>query len=92
MPRLSWWIMKRLAYLPYAGLPNILAGESIVPEFLQSAATPDNLARAVIDLLFDGAARSRLGERYDRMRADLRQDTAEKAARAILPLLRPGVA
>jgi len=41
-------IMNRLRYQPFAGLPNILAGEFIVPEFLQDEATPDNLAQAVI--------------------------------------------
>ena len=44
MPRLSAWIMKRKGYLPYVGLPNILAGEWVVPEILQDDATPENLA------------------------------------------------
>jgi len=43
MPRLSWWMMRNRGYLPYVGLPNILAGEFIVPEFLQDEATPENL-------------------------------------------------
>jgi lipid-A-disaccharide synthase len=87
MPRISWWITKWLSYVPYAGLPNILAGEQIVPEFLQKAATPENLSRAVCELLQDKDARARLSERFDRIRADLRQDTAEKAASAILPMI-----
>jgi lipid-A-disaccharide synthase len=88
MPRISWWITKWLSYVPYAGLPNILAGEQIVPEFLQKAATPENLSRAVCELLQDKDARARLSERFDRIRSDLRQDTAAKAASAILPLIR----
>ncbi|MDR0378733.1 MAG: lipid-A-disaccharide synthase, partial [Candidatus Accumulibacter sp.] len=44
MARLSYYLMRRMNYLPYIGLPNILAGEFVVPEFIQDAATPENLA------------------------------------------------
>lgn len=87
MPRLSWWIMHRRAYLPYAGMPNILAGEAIVPEFLQHDATPEKLAAALVSLMSDGAARERLDSRFEEIRTALRQNTAEKAAAAIVPLL-----
>ena len=30
MPRLSWWIMHRRAYLPHAGMPNILAASPLL--------------------------------------------------------------
>src|SRR6185295_1260424 len=36
---ITWAIMKRMAYLPYIGMPNILAGERLVPEFVQDKAT-----------------------------------------------------
>jgi lipid-A-disaccharide synthase len=32
MPRLSWIVLKRMNYLPYVGLPNILANRFVVPE------------------------------------------------------------
>jgi len=41
MPALSAWIMRRKGYIPYVGLPNIMANEFIVPELLQDAATPE---------------------------------------------------
>jgi lipid-A-disaccharide synthase len=44
----SWWIGKRLVKSPYVGLPNILAGRFVVPEILQDAATPENLAEALV--------------------------------------------
>lgn len=87
MPRLSWWIMNRLRYQPYVGLPNILAGEFLVPEFLQDAATPENLARAAIGIMSDPALARRLEERFGVMVSELRQNTAEKAAASVLPLL-----
>jgi lipid-A-disaccharide synthase len=81
---LSWAIMRRMAYLPYVGMPNILAGEKLVPEFLQDEATPANLAGALVSLLRDIAAQRRQVERFRELHELLRQNTAEKAADAIL--------
>ena len=92
MPRLSWWMMRNRGYLPYVGLPNILAGEFIVPEFLQDEATPENLAQAVLNLLFDGTVRSRLETRFAALARELRQDSAERIAAALIPLIRNGAA
>ena len=47
-------------YLPYVGLPNILAGEFVVPEILQDDATPENLAQALCNQLQDKEVRERL--------------------------------
>ena len=87
MPWLSAWIMKGRGYLPYVGLPNILAGEFVVPELLQDAATPQALSRAVLDLLNDAPRRQRICERFLRILLDLRQNTAQKAADAVMPYL-----
>lgn len=92
MPRLSWWIMKRQRYQPYVGLPNILAGEFIVPEFLQDEATPENLSQALLNLLFDNTVRTRLEQRFAALAQQLRQDSTGRTAEALLPLIRPGVA
>lgn len=87
MPTLTWWISRLRAFTPWVGLPNILAGELIAPELLQDAATPDNLADAVVALLSDEDRRTRLEERFAEIHRELRQDTAEMAARAVLPYL-----
>lgn len=92
MPRLSWWMMRNRGYLPYVGLPNILAGEFIVPEFLQDQATPENLSQAVLNLLFDSTVRSRLETRFAALARELRQDSAERIASALIPLIRNGAA
>ena len=87
MPRLSAWIMRRKAHLPYAGLPNILAGEFVVPELLQEDATAENLAQALCNQLQDKEVRKRLENRFLGIHRSLRQDTAMRAVEAILPLL-----
>ncbi|MFY9512740.1 MAG: lipid-A-disaccharide synthase, partial [Rubrivivax sp.] len=40
MAALSWQLMKRMAYQPWVGLPNILSGEFVVPELIQERCTP----------------------------------------------------
>ncbi len=84
---LSALVHRTHAHLPYVGLPNVLAGEFVVPEFLQDEATPDNLAQAVTNLLFDPVMRQRLEARFEKMAGELRRDASTAAAAAILPLL-----
>lgn len=90
MPKLSWAIMQRKRRLPYAGLPNILAGEFIVPELLQDAATPENLAQALLNLFADREVQERMRERFGAIRAQLRRDAANTAARTIQALVERG--
>jgi lipid-A-disaccharide synthase len=92
MPGLSWLLMKNRGYLPYVGLPNILAGEFIVPEFLQDEATPENLAQALLNLMFDTTVRERLEARFAEIAGDLRQDSAERIVSALMPLIGNGAA
>lgn len=87
MSGLSYRLMKRMAYQPFVGLPNILAEESLAPEILQDEATPEALADALVELLADKARRARVREKFAEIHARLRQDTADKAARAILGAL-----
>jgi lipid-A-disaccharide synthase len=84
---LSWAIMRQMAYLPYVGMPNILAGEKLVPELLQDEASPQALSAALLALLRDSAARKRQIERFHEFHVLLRQNTAEKAADAVLEVM-----
>jgi lipid-A-disaccharide synthase len=88
MSALSYWIAKRKQYLPYVGLPNILAGKFVVPEILQDDATPENLAQALLNLVNNKHAVAELEQTFGAIHQVLRQDTARKAAAAILPYLK----
>lgn len=88
MPRASWWIMRRRGYLPWVGLPNILAREFVVPELLQDALTPEAIADALLRQLADAAGLARLRERFAAMHASLARDTPALAADAILATAR----
>jgi lipid-A-disaccharide synthase len=84
---LSLWLMKRKGYLPYYGLPNILCGRFVVPELMQEDATPENLAQALLNQVNDKKAVAELEQTFLELHRTLRQNTAQKAAAAILPYL-----
>ena len=86
----TWALMRRMAYLPYIGLPNILAGEYLVPEFVQDKATPGALADALLDLLHDAGAQRRQIEKFREIHVVLQHNTAQKAADAVLAVLDAG--
>jgi lipid-A-disaccharide synthase len=83
----SFQLMRRMGYLPYVGLPNILAGEFVVPELLQHDATPENLAQALFNTLNDAVVRERIPQRFAAIHRQLKCNTALQAAKAVLPLL-----
>ncbi len=87
MPALSWQLLKRMNYLPYVGLPNILAGRFVVPELLQHDATPEKLAEATLKLISDRAMMDEIRAEFMRIHESLRQNTEEKAAQVILAYL-----
>ena len=87
---LSWMAMRRMGYLPYVGLPNILAGGPLVPEFLQDKATPGALANALLELLHDAGAQRRQIAKFHEIHVLLRQETARKAAEAVLGVIDAG--
>lgn len=83
----SHFLMKRMAYLPYVGLPNILAGRFIVPEFLQDDATPEKLAAALLAQYANKEEQAALAAEFARIHETLRQGTAERAAAAVIGCL-----
>ena len=83
MSPLTAWIMWRKGTIPYVGLPNILAGELIVPELLQHHATPAALARAVLDWLHDDTRRASITARFTEMHHSLKRDTAQRVTDAV---------
>lgn len=87
MHPLTWQLMKRMSLQPWVGLPNILSESFVVPELLQSAATPAALSQAVSDWLDAPDRCTALARRFDALHLQLRQDTARKATDAIETVL-----
>ena len=79
---------RRLVKVPYLAMPNLLAGEELFPEFIQSAANADNLAESSLLLLRDKSKRTRILDGLDLVAAQLGESgAATRAARAVLGTL-----
>ena len=79
---------RALLKVPYLAMPNLLAGEELFPEFIQSAANADNLAEASLRLLRDKAERTRILDGLDRVATRLGEPgAAPRAAQAVLAIL-----
>jgi len=78
---------KRIATVKYMAMPNILANEEVFPEFIQNAATPENISGAALELLRDEARRARIRTRLAEVVKTLGTPGASKrAAGAIVRL------
>lgn len=87
MAWLTYRLMRNKGYLPWIGLPNILANESLVPEFIQDAAQPDAMGAALLAQVSDNAPlRARLAERFGAMHHDLRCNCPQRAAEVLLSM------
>lgn len=80
----SHWLLKKLVKSPYVALPNLLAAEMLVPEFIQDAATPEALGEAVLAQLRDGSLQV---QRFAELHESLRCDASQRAAQGVLQLL-----
>ncbi|MCB1841446.1 MAG: lipid-A-disaccharide synthase [Halioglobus sp.] len=74
----------RLVKVPCFTLPNQLTREPLVPEFLQSAVTPEALADAVAQMLDDDVLRLRIQGEFAGLRDTLARGASDRAAEAVL--------
>lgn len=76
----------RLLKIQRFSLPNILADRELVPEFMQSAARPDLLARAVMGCLTNQAARQDQLVTFAELHKQLKANASVNAANSVLKL------
>ena len=85
---LNYQIARRLITIKWFTMPNILADAEIYPEFLQNTATPENLARAALDLLQNEARRKQIKSQLANVISSFGEPgAAGRAADAVLSLL-----
>ena len=94
--RLPFVLVYKVAWLTYVaarlvvrvkflGMPNVLADDEVVPEFIQHEARPAAIARAVLRLLNNRNAREHMLSQFDAIIGSLGEDGASnRAASAIL--------
>jgi lipid-A-disaccharide synthase len=83
----TYQIAKRIVKVKWLTMPNILADEEIFPEFVQNAATPENIAAAALELLQNEPRRIQIKKRLAEVVSSLGGPGATaRAATAILRL------
>jgi lipid-A-disaccharide synthase len=82
---ITYWVARSLIQIPHIGMPNLLAGKKIVPEFVQGDATVDNISKPMIEWIKNPAERRRMRAELLALR-DLfgPNGASDRAARVIL--------
>ena len=88
MSSMSWKILKRMQYLPYVSLPNILLKKSFVPELLQKDATPEKITQKALEILKDAPYRKNLLVQFTKLHHQLKQNTSYRIKKIILKLIK----
>lgn len=88
MSSISWQILKRMQYLPYVSLPNILLNKFFVPELLQDKATSENIATKTIEILKDVSYKKNLSIQFTKIHHQLKQNTSDRLNKIILKLIK----
>jgi lipid-A-disaccharide synthase len=85
---LTWLLARLLVRVRFVGLPNLVAGRPIVPELLQSSATPERLAAEALAILGSPERAARMRDDLAEVRRRLGDPGAvERAAHEVLDLL-----
>lgn len=84
---ISWLLMRSKRYQPWVGLPNILCADFVVPEFLQSAATPKALSNATLAWLDEPQKAEVVRARFTALHHELSRDTQRLAASDVADVL-----
>ena len=84
---ISYLIGSRLIKVPHIGLPNILANEKIVPEYIQKEVTTTALLDELDEFMSGMKSFSELLIKYEEIHEDLRGGASEKAASEIFRLV-----
>ncbi|KAF0283335.1 MULTISPECIES: lipid-A-disaccharide synthase [Spiribacter] len=88
--RVNWLtavLIRRSLRISHFAMPNLMAGEALMPEFVQDQATAENLATALTRLLDSPVQREAMARRFAALHRELRQDAGERAADAVGELL-----
>jgi lipid-A-disaccharide synthase len=90
--RLTWRLGRPLVSVPYFAMPNLIAGQEVVPELVQDNFTPENIVARMNEILADGPARQSMLEGLKQVRAKLAAPSgagsaSDRAAEAVFEAL-----
>ncbi|WP_416138158.1 lipid-A-disaccharide synthase [Halomonas sp. HK25] len=81
------WLARRLVKTEWISLPNLIARETLVPELIQDAASPEAIAARLGEMLDDAPGRAELEARFALIHDGLQRDASRRAAEAIEALV-----
>jgi lipid-A-disaccharide synthase len=85
---LTYLLARKLISIPYIGLVNVVAGEKIVPEYIQRECRGELIARGIAGFLKEGDGRHRMSERLTQLKESLgERGASRKVAEAALGML-----
>lgn len=84
---LTYWLARCLVKVDNYSLPNLLANETLVPEFIQHEATPEKLGQALLTYLENTTVNDVVNQRFNEIHQTLRQNASQQAANAVLDLV-----
>jgi len=84
---LNYFILKTWVKIKNFSLPNLLAGETIVPEYVQQAARPDVMGDKLLHYLDNPDEVKSITARFTDIHHTLRQDTDRQAADAVMNII-----
>jgi lipid-A-disaccharide synthase len=84
VPGFTYWLMKRKALIQDIGLPNILLGSRVAPEFIQDECTAPVLASEILKLLDQPQRMAEMTERFSELHRSLRQGAAQRISDCLL--------
>lgn len=87
LSRFSFWLARCLIKVKYIALPNLLANDSLVPEFIQDDVSSSKLAPAILQYFNNVGMRTKLVEKFNEIHEQLKCDANEQAALAISQLV-----
>jgi len=87
LSQITYQLAKWLVTTRYFALPNLLAGQALVPEFLQHQVIPEKLGASILHWLNHPTQVELLQQQFTKLHHQLRQSANQQAAKAVLSLL-----
>ena len=74
LPTLMYLLLKKIVYVKYISLPNILLGQEVIPEFIKDKIDFDKICSYIVDILNNKTKLENLLAEYKKIKKLLYQD------------------
>jgi lipid-A-disaccharide synthase len=87
MSPLTFAIAKRIIKVPYIALPNLLANQCIMPEFIQDQVNPEMMGKQILTYLNQPTKVNEVLPIFEDIHHKLRKNAGKQAAEQIAKLI-----